>query len=143
MSGRGHRSGLGFGGAVGLGVAAVLVVGAVAVGHAVFHLLTDAAGVVIVFAAVAVCALVAAAAYAAVGLVVARVRLAQLEVAERLVRLEQLAEHGGRVVAEVLEHDAAAPISQVRRPAILGKRAFNLPGRHLEAVPGGDRGGAS
>jgi hypothetical protein len=149
MSGRQHRSGIGFGGAVGLGIAAALCIGILAVGHAIFRQLTGAAAVVVIFAAVVLCVLLTAAALAAVGLLAKHGQLARLEVAERRLTLEQHArEVYGPVRAEVLEgNQAEAPISQVPQPsrvAILGKRAGYLPGRRLEAVPADDdQGGAS
>jgi hypothetical protein len=144
MSGRGHHSGIGFGGAVGLGIAAALLITVIAIGHALGHQLTAAMGVVIVFAEVALCTLLAAAALAVVGLLAYRGQLARHDLAERRLGLEQLARKVYAVRAEVLEPGTAeTPASQVPRPAILGKRGLNLPARHLEAVPSDDQGGAS
>jgi hypothetical protein len=144
MSGRGHRSGIGFGGAVGLGVALALVVGVIAIGHAIFRQLTGAAAVVVVFAEVAACVILGGVVLGVVGLLAYRGQLARLEIAERRLGLEQHAREVYAVRAEVLEGDTdTAPISQAKSPAILGKRSLNLPGRHLEAVPDDDQGGAS
>ncbi len=148
MSGRGHHSGIGFGGAVGLGVALALVVGVIAIGHAIFRQLTGAAAVVVVFAEVAACVILGGVVLGVVGLLAYRGQLARLEVAERRLGLEQRTREVYAVRAEVLEPGTEAEALERGRPrfdtpAILGKRPRTVLGRHLEAVPDDDQGGAS
>jgi hypothetical protein len=145
MSGRGHRGGLGFGGAVGLGVAAALLIGVIAIGHAIFGQLKGAALVVLVFAEVAACVILGAVALGVLGLVAYRGQLARYHLAEQRLGLEQLARQLGTVRAEVisggeghteaLEGDGEALSHKSARPAILGKRPITATSRHLEAVP--------
>ena len=49
-----------FGGAVGLGVAAALLVTVIAIGHAIFGQITEAARIMLIFLEVAVCVILAA-----------------------------------------------------------------------------------
>ena len=103
MNGRGHRrGGLGFGGAVGLGIAATLLIAVIAVGRAVFRQLTGAVSVVIVFAEITLCLLLAAGAVAVVGLLLYRGQLAKLHLDERRADVAQL-ERGPSWRAEVLD----------------------------------------
>jgi hypothetical protein len=141
MSGHDYRGGLGFGGAVGLGAAAVLIITVVAIGRALARQLTSAMSVVIVFAEVALCTVLGAAAIGVLGLLIYRGQLARLHLAERRAQLEQ---HGPSWRAEVLEHAEAAEFPRPGPPAIQGERPGSLPGRHLTAVhEPGDGEGAS
>jgi len=148
MSGREHRSGIGFGGAVGLGIAASILITVIAIGHALGRQLTAAMGVVIVFAEVALCTLLGAVVLGVLGLLAHRGQLARYDLAERRLSLERQAREVYAVRAEVLEdeHDAEALERGRPRlpiPADLGKRPRTVLGRRLEAVPGpGDSEGA-
>jgi hypothetical protein len=142
MSGRGHRSGIGFGGAVGLGVALALIIAVIAIGHAIFRQVAGAAAVVVVFATVAVCAVFAAVTLAAVGLLAKHGQLARLEVAERRLDLERRTREVYAVRAEVLEGDPEG-LPQVTRPAIQRKQPVSATGRHLWPIPEHDEDGAS
>jgi hypothetical protein len=155
MSGRGHRGGLGFGGAVGLGIAAALLISVTTIGHAIFGQLKGAALLVLVFAEVAVCVILGAVALAVLGLLAYRGQLARYHLAERRVQIEQLAARweseavaegrqappgvmpGARwtVRTEALEDGGEALRPTLERPAILGRRPRTVLGRHLEAVP--------
>lgn len=129
--------GLGFGGAVGLGVAVSLLIAVIAIGRAVARQLAEAVSVVIVFAEIAVCAILAAVALGVLGLLAYRGQLARLHVAERRVQVEQLA-RGQAIRAEVLE-GGAVPVPAPSRPAIQGEQ----PGTVLANVtrlPVGDWG---
>lgn len=142
MSGRGHHSGIGFGGAVGLGIAASTLITIIAIGHALGRQLTAAMSVVIVFAEVALCTLLGAVVLGALGLLAHRGQLARYDLAERRLTLEQHAREVYAVRAEVLEADTdTPPISQAARPSILGKRASNLPGSNVTRLPVGRPGG--
>jgi hypothetical protein len=125
---RGRRGGLGFGGAVGLGVALSLLIAVIAIGRAVARQLTEAVSVVIVFAEIAVCAILAAVALGVLGLLAYRGQLARLHLAERRITLEQLA-NGQAVRAEVLEGGAVS-VQAPTRPAIQGEQ----PGTVLASI---------
>jgi len=141
MNGRGSHGGLGFGGAVGLGAAAVLIITVIAIGRTLARRLEGAASIVIVFATVTACVLLAGVAIGALGLLIYRGQLARLHLAERRAQLEQ---HGPSWRAEVLEHAEAAEFPKPGPPAIQGEQPGSLPGRHLTAVhEPGDGEGAS
>jgi hypothetical protein len=130
-----RRGGLGFGGAVGLGIAAAILVTVIAALHVLAAQLEGAARIVLVFGEIALCVVLAAAAVAAAGFVLYRGQLARYHLAERRLGLEQLARQVGTVHAEVLEGDAAAPVSGSDRPAIEAKRPWTVPASHLRAAP--------
>ena len=103
MSGRDYRGGLHFGGAVGLGAAAVLIITVIAIGRTLARRLEGAASIVIVFATITACVLLAGVAIAALGFLIYRGQLARLHVAERRA---EIAERGASWRAEVIESDA-------------------------------------
>jgi hypothetical protein len=105
VSGRTGRGGLGFGGAVGLGAATVLIITVVAIGHALARQLTSAMSVVIVFAEVALCTLLSAAALGVLGVLIYRGQLARLHIAERRAEVAERG-RGASWRAEVLEDGA-------------------------------------
>ena len=133
-----------FGGAVGLGVAAALLVTVIAIGHAIFGQITEAARIMLIFLEVAVCVILAAVVLTVIGLLGYRGQLARLQLAERRLTLEAQARQLSTVRAEVippgaeaeaLEGRAEALRPSLERPAILGRRPKTVLGRHLEAVP--------
>jgi hypothetical protein len=139
VSGRGHRSGIGFGGAVGLGVALALVIAVIAIGHAIFRQVAGAAAVVVVFATIAVCAVFAAVTLAAVGLLAKHGQLARLEVAERRLDLERRTREVCAVRAEVLEADGPEGDAEALPPrsavaSIQRIRPGSFPGSPLYAM---------
>lgn len=114
---------LGFGGMVGLGVAVALIITVIAIGRDLGRQLTGAMAVVITFAEVAICTVLAVGAVFVVGLVLYRGQLARIHVAEKRIGLEQLVRGTETVRAEVL---GAAPevaaLPQAETPAIQGTR---------------------
>lgn len=134
---RAQRRGLGFGGAVGLGVAVSLLIAVIAIGRAVARQLTEAVSVVIVFAEIALCAVLACIALGVLGLLAYRGQLARLHLAERRISLEQLA-RGQAVRAEVIE-GGAAPVQAPTRPAIQGEQPRTVQAS-VTRLPVGDWG---
>jgi hypothetical protein len=109
----------------------------IAIGRAVVRQLTEAVSVVIVFAEIAVCALLAAVALGVLGLLAYRGQLARLHLAERRISLEQLA-RGQAVRAEVLEGDGAS-LPSPARAAIQGEQPRSLPA-NVTRLPITERG---
>jgi len=98
------RAALGCGGAVGLGAAIALIITVIAIGRAVLGQVEGAVRVVIVFAEIAVCVLLGAAALGILGALVFGAQLARVHVAERRAALPAIA-----VRAEVLEDRGTLP----------------------------------
>ena len=128
MNGRGSHGGLGFGGAVGLGAAAVLIITVIAIGRTLARRLEGAASIVIVFATVTACVLLAGVAIAVLGLLIYRGQLARLHVAERRAQLEREAPAWR---AEVLEADAEDNDTAALEA---GGQALNLGQRRQDAT---------
>jgi hypothetical protein len=125
VSGRTGRGGLGFGGTVGLGAATVLIITVIAIGRALARQLEGAASVVIVFATVTICVVLAAAAIAALGVLIYRGQLARLHVAERRA---EVAERGRAASwrAEVLESAAEdSDAAALELPHVVTSRAVH------------------
>jgi len=122
-----HHSRLGFGGAVGLGVAVSLLIAVVAIGRELVRQLTAAVSLVIVFAEVAMCVILAGVALAVLGVLVYGGQLGRLKLAERRIGLDQLARGQQAIQAEVLTSDNA-PLSGPARPAIQSERSSSWPG---------------
>jgi hypothetical protein len=136
MSAHGHRGGLGFGGAIGLGAAAALLVIVIAIGHAIFGQLTEAARVVLIFLEAATCTILGLVVLMLCGLLAYRGQLARYHLARERLALEAQARQLGTVRAEVLERgEAEALRPRPGTPAILGRRPPSVLGHHLEAVP--------
>jgi hypothetical protein len=133
-----HHGRLGFGGAVGLGVAVSLLIAVVVIGRALVHQLTAAVSLVIVFAEVAACVILAGVALAVLGVLVYGGQLGRLKLAERRIGLEVLA-RGQAVHAEVLNGDDGIALPGPDRPAIGGERPGIYPA-NVTRLPVGDRG---
>jgi hypothetical protein len=125
------RAPLGFGGAVGLGAAVALLVIVIAVGHAVLGQVEGAVRVVIVFAEIALCTLLAALAVAVLVALVFGAQFARQHLADR--RAASIAAPP-TMRAEAIE-DGAEVISLSRpRPAIQGKQPWTVPPAELAAA---------
>jgi hypothetical protein len=120
---------------VGLGVAVALLVIVIAIGHAIFGQLTEAARVVLIFLEVAACAVLTLVVLMLVGLVLYRGQLARLHLAERRAEVAQLAERGASWRVEVLEGGAEGALGESEGVEVPARVVPALPRADVSALP--------